>query len=317
MADAEQYEPYGDSREPRVFSNASSFDPELFLSMNECADELLSGQAAGKRSGKYSPLDVAEWIEDCAAAGRAALAQAEGTASNRGSAEYRCAKLDIEIQAGLGEFFGAKFRSGVLFHLYESSKERAALDATIVQYKKARAAWAKLANAASGVYMTDITAGEQPFLRGHWTDRLPRIDKDIASLSTMLGGAATGQISPAVKAAMQAVADRSRRPSIAVKHAVPARFVHGEELPLAIAAPADITAVWLHYRHVDQAENYISMPMERQSSRYVSSIPAAYTQTMFPLEYFFQISMSDGQTWLHPGFQPELTNQPYFVVRSA
>ena len=67
----------------------------------------------------------------------------------------------------------AEVRSGVLFHLYEVTKEQAALEASLSQYKKARAAWAALAEAAKGVYMSDITLGEWPQLRGHWLDRLP------------------------------------------------------------------------------------------------------------------------------------------------
>jgi hypothetical protein len=313
MVEAEGDGPYFDGLQPRVFGNASPFDPALFLSMNEYAEELLEGQP----SGKYNPVEVAQWIEDFATAGRAALAQAEASASGRDSAPYRRMKVDIQIQAGLGEFFGAKFRSGVLFHLYEVTKERAALAASVAQYEKARAAWAALANVGKGVYMTDITAGEQPYLRGHWIDRLPMIDKDIATLSAILSSARTGQASPKVAAAMQIVLGRPQRVPIAVQHAAPAHFKCGEALPLALTAPAAAVNVSLHYRHLDQAENYVSVAMEHQGSEYVVSIPATYTATAFPLEYFFKISTSDGKAGLHPGFAPELTNQPYFVVRSV
>ena len=34
-------------------------------------------------SGKYSPVEVAQWIEDLAEAGRKALAQAEASATGR------------------------------------------------------------------------------------------------------------------------------------------------------------------------------------------------------------------------------------------
>jgi len=56
------------------------------------------------------------------------------------------------------------------------------LEEAVSQYTKARAAWADLANTAKGVYMTDITVGEHPQLRGHWLDRLPAMDRDIAAL---------------------------------------------------------------------------------------------------------------------------------------
>ena len=41
------------------------------------------------------------------------------------------------------------------------------------------------------------------------------------------------------------------------------------------------------------------------------------TQTQFPLEHLFEVSLEGDTAGLHPGFNPELTNQPYFVVRSA
>ena len=46
-----------------MFGNVSPFDPELFSRINDFADELLKGQ----RSAKYSPLEVAQWLEDLAA----------------------------------------------------------------------------------------------------------------------------------------------------------------------------------------------------------------------------------------------------------
>jgi hypothetical protein len=113
------------------------------------------------------------------------------------------------------------------------------------------------------------------------------------------------------------VLGRPRRAAIGVKHAAPARFAHGNALVLTLSAPADIAGVILHYRHVDQAENYATVAMERDGEEFGASIPAEYTQTEFPLEYFFEVHMADGKTALHPAFTKELTNQPYFVVRSA
>ncbi len=48
--------PYSDMSSPKLFGNVGGFDPQLFLSANECADDLVKGQ----HRGKYSPLDVAD-----------------------------------------------------------------------------------------------------------------------------------------------------------------------------------------------------------------------------------------------------------------
>lgn len=155
-----------------MFGNVSPFDPELFSRINAFADELLKGE----RSCKYSPVEVAQWIEDYADSALKHLAQAERRAAGKERPEYRRAASDVAIQADLGRFFAAKFRSGILYRIYEQSGSRAALEESLKQYRAARAAWANLANLAKGVYMPDITVGEHPQLRGHWLDRLPAIE---------------------------------------------------------------------------------------------------------------------------------------------
>ena len=312
MTDAEHYEPYSDSASPRTFGNASPFDPELFLSMNDCAEELLEGKA----SGKYTPIEVAQWIENFAAAGRAALGQADAVVSGRDKPEYRRARIDIEIQASLGRFFGAKFRSGVLYHVYARTKDQAALKAAIEQYEKARSAYAAAANGARGIYLDDITFGEQSFLRGHWADRLPAMDKDIAALSA-LESSSSDDASEKAAAAIKAALGRPLRVPLHAEHSVPGKFEKGRDLRIAITPPADAAVVRLHYRRVDQAEDYVRVDMERQSTGFAAIIPADYTQTEFPLEYYFEVRKGDGTAGLFPGFTPELTNQPYFVVRGS
>lgn len=37
----------------------------------------------------------------------------------------------------------------------------------------------------------------------------------------------------------------------------------------------------------------------------------------YPLMYFFELRAGVGRAWLYPGFEADLSNQPYFVVRQA
>ena len=179
IVDAEHYEPYSDSETPRVFGNASPFDPELFLSMNDCAEELLEGKA----SGKYTPIEVAQWIEDFAADGRGgARRKRDAVGNGSDKPEYRRARVDIEIQASLGEFFGAKFRSGVLYHVYARTKNQTALKAGIEQYQEGalgiRGGRARRTGRLPGrhhVWRTELSCADTG------RDRLPAMDKDIAA----------------------------------------------------------------------------------------------------------------------------------------
>ena len=63
MADLTLPQP-DDTRDPKLFGNVSPFDPQLFQSADECGDNLITGRA----TGKYSPLEVAQWLEDIATA---------------------------------------------------------------------------------------------------------------------------------------------------------------------------------------------------------------------------------------------------------
>ena len=71
----------------------------------------------------------------------------------------------------------------------------------------------------------------------------------------------------------------------------------------------------LYYRHVDQAERFESVEMKLTGSRYTATIPATYTDSQFPLQYYFEVRQSPESATLYPGLGAELTNQPYFVVR--
>src|SRR6185437_10330230 len=79
IVDAKRPQPYPDTPAPKVFGNVSAFDPQLFCSVNECAGGLASGQS----SAKYTPLDVAQWLEDMSTAASRNLAQATARASKK------------------------------------------------------------------------------------------------------------------------------------------------------------------------------------------------------------------------------------------
>ena len=277
---------YSDTPAPKVFGNVTPLDPQLFSRINDFAGELLKGE----RSGKYSPVEVAHWLEDLAATAAA------GT------------DVDVQIQAGLGRFFAAKFRSGVLYHLHERTGDRQALEEALKLYRTARAAWSELANRAKGIYVADITVGEQPWLRGNWLDRLPAIDEDIAALEKRLDTAKASD-HPRLRAAIAEAIGRPRRLTIAVRHTPPARFTPKQALALSVKV--DVGQGRLYYRHVNQAERWESVELVSGAA----SIPAAYTDSPYPLQYYFELRSAADNAWLYPGFAPDLANQPYFVVR--
>ena len=311
LVDAAHPGAYTDTTPPRVFGNASPLDPQLFSRIDEFAGELLTGE----RTGKYSPVEVAQWLEDHADTATRELAAANARAGAKNSAAFRRAVIDIELQAGLGRFFAAKFRSALLYRIFDRTKNRAALDASVQQYRAARAAWAGLADRAKGVYMPDITVGEQRHLRGHWLDRLAAIDADIAAVAAKADAATAAEADAHVAALISEAQSRPQPRTVTCAHKQPARFRRNE--PLAIAATVEGTpsAVTLYYRHVDQAERFESVAMQHANGTHTAAIPAAYTDSRYPLQYYFEVKFA-GHTALYPGFNAAHANQPYFVVRS-
>jgi len=315
IADPNNENPFFDTPSPKVFGNVSPMDPQLFLRINDFAAELLSGE----RSGKYSPIEYAQWLEDYADAAAKHLAQAEALARGKRRPEFRRMAIDVAIQVGLGRFFGAKFRSGVLYALYEQTGDRTALELSLNMYRKARGSWAEFARGARDVYKSDVTVGEMDVQRGHWLDRLPAIDKDIALMVKQLEQIQSSTVAQQdnVRLATLQAMGRPVRPSEVCHHLPPEQFTAGTSLDIELSMEKAIGSVRLFYRHVNHAERFASVEMQRTGKGYRTSIPADYTDSQYPLQYYFELKEQPERAWLYPGFTKDLTNQPYFVVRKA
>ncbi len=302
------YNPYNDTSAPRTFQNASPLDPQMFSRMNEFADELLDGD----RSGKYSPVEVAQWLEDFA---DGALKDLDRAGEAR-SVESRRLAIDVRMQADLGRFFAAKFRGGVLYAIHERTGDRGALEESLKAYKTARAAWVQLIERAKGVYAADLSASDKDSERGQWRDKLPLIDQDIARLEQRLASAGKAS-DPRIAAAIAEVLRRPRRQPAACTHRPPSGFRPKEavEIEIAVEKGRRLASARLYYRHVNQAERYESVEMESRGNVYRATIPGTYTDSPYPLQYYFECKEGPEKAWLYPGFAANLANQPYFVLR--
>src|SRR5215472_14802684 len=312
IVDEKARSPYGDTPTPKTFVNVSPLDPQMFARISDCATEMLNG----KRASKYSPIEVAQWLQELASTASTQLAEAEKRAARQSSAFRRIA-TDVKIQIGLGRFFGAKLRSGMLFAIYQQSRNRNALEESLKVYREAREVWAQFAPGASNVYVADITYGPRPNQRGNWMDRVAAIDADIAAMAKLLESAPDSPTQSAE--ARSAIAEALGRPSRSAercRHRPPDRFVPKQELPIVLSLEtAEPVSGVLNYRHVNQAERYQTVELQAQGSEYRATIPANYTDSPYPLQYYFELRRGPASAWIYPGFTPDLMNQPYFVVR--
>jgi len=111
-----------------------------------------------------------------------------------------------------------------------------------------------------------------------------------------------------LRAAIAEVLARPNRVTMAVRHTPPAHFEPRQ--PLALQAATDARSGRFYYRHVNQAERWESAELREGAA----AIPAAYTDSPYPLQYYFEFHTAPEKAFLYPGFAPDLANQPYFVV---
>jgi hypothetical protein len=294
---------FWDTPSPKLFQNVTALDPQIFSSCSEYAGELL-----GERSGKYSPFEVALWLEKFAAATESGLK----SAGKSKSIDAMRVAIDAEVQMLLGLFFAAKLRGGVYYAIHERAGDRASLEMCINTYRTARGYWAKIVERTRGVYAADLSVSDRFSERGQWSDRLGIIDEDIAALEAKLSTAAAGANTSMLNALVQMVAVRE---PLAFTHTPPTGFAPKQGVALEIAVARKLSSARLHYRHVNQAERWTSVEMELRDNAYRSNIPAEYTDSPYPLQYYFELKEAPDKVWLYPGFDADLTNQPYFVLQ--
>lgn len=314
IVDANVPHPYGDSPSPRRFGTVSPLDPQMFSRIDDFADGLIKGEA----DGKYSPAEVAQWLDQLAV--KADSNRVDVT--NRNSPVFKRFTADVSILAGLGSFFAHKLRAGILYAIYDRTRDATALAEALARYRMARAAWQELSRRGDVVYVHDLTFGPGQFQRGHWSDRLAAIDEDIARMEKRTSAAAPPAVAAMVKRAIQTVLAPPKRPSPPCEHKPPARFRKGDAIVLdlsstRVAAPDRPTGARVQYRHVHQAEAWQVIEMARRTDRWQATIAGDYTKSPYPVQYYFELRDSHSRTWLFPGFEPNLCNPPYFVVRQV
>ncbi|HEX4028051.1 MAG TPA: hypothetical protein VHX18_10550 [Rhizomicrobium sp.] len=293
--------PYTDTPQPRVFANVSPLDPQLFSTIAEHVDDLL----AGRVNAKYSPAEAAAWLD-------AILQSALPHMASLGTLpDPRTRRLveDVWIQLGIAAFFSAKLRAGLYYGLWQKAKSRDAGARAVESYARARDAWAKMAERARGVYAADVSYGEIPQRRGHWSDRLAAIDADLAAMKSVVA-AQPGDDAGA--AFLPAITQPPQRLMTQAHHVPSEHFAPGADLPVVLSGAGD-ASVRLFYRHVNQGERWLSLTMSQEGDSFRAAIPGAYTNSPYPLQYYF-VLQSGTQTALYPGLNITLSSQPYFAV---
>jgi hypothetical protein len=299
----------GDMGEPTSWGRVSPFDPELFAIPDEYVAELLAG-AIGP---KYSPIEVAAWMEDLVDEAESALAELCSTGPD--TPQVRRTVIDLEVLTGLGRHYVERYRAAVDREVAVRRGDPELMRSAVAHAERSREVWLEIIEAVDGVYQDNLEFGAEAAEYGHWRDRLPVMEDDLRALRReleQLEGAAPDGPAPE---------HRGRRSAIPVglRHTAPNGYERGEALTIAVelADAPEVEEVVLHYRHVNQAEKFRTASASVADGRAEAVIDGDYTSSDYSIMYYLELGLRGGERLLYPGFDATLSNQPYLVVQSS
>lgn len=301
---------YRDTPAPRVYGTVSALDPQMFVAINSAVDDMLDG----KSNPRYSPMEVARWLDELTGTIDRDVTQVSG-ASSSSSPVFRRALLDVQILSGLGHFYAQKIRSACFFRVYQRTGDFAVKQQALASYRQSLEAWTAVATIARGKYMDDITYGQVPNMRGCWSDRIPAIAADIDAMERAPALTSGPPVNDkARETVLRQIVSATKRPVLACDHRPEHGFHPGAAATIQVKVPAFVIDVRLVYRHVNQAEYYETVQMNLSGGTYAATIPADYTNSPYALQYYFELQHSPTHATMFPGLGPDLTQRPYFLV---
>lgn len=302
--------PYGaDMDQPTRFGNVSTFDPQLFASPKEFVETIL-----GQDCRKYTPLDVADWLDELATKteGHASLLRTKG---GFGRPAVQRIHVDLQILSGIARFFAEKYRAACWAEAFILTGINEAREEAVEHLRQGCLAWQMLAQVSTAVYQDDISFGIQHYMRGTWKSRLTEIQNEILDVESWReeDGPAPLVQGDEGRPYLQALRNRTRTINRAFPVRFPETFTPGEEIEIEVDAPSGATDLMLHYRHVNQAERWVSAPMTLEGGWRSAKIPADYSRSKFHIQ-FYTTAREGNAVVMSPGLAQSLSNEPYYTI---
>ena len=282
-------------------------DIQQFENVRDAAKRILEGGVTSMRT----PQEMSYWFAHTSAAILRELAEAQKTASPQ-SKEFQATAADLRILAGLARYHSARLLGGVAYNLYKMSGDLAAFDEAIEQEKRAIQAWSDMVEGAGDVYspVTIFLPPGRPWPT-HWKQALGWLNDAYAQLLDERK-AATGN-SGVKHVAVPAFDPTAKFPTATLLPAAPAVVGSPVSVTARVAASNGVQWVRLRYRHLNQQEDYETTEMQLQpgSGLYTGTIPAAFVDPKWNLQYFVEVVDRTGLGRQFPDLDVET---PYVVL---
>jgi hypothetical protein len=314
-----------DNPRPVRFGTIGPLDPVVFSSCQEFAAEWTSRSL----SGRYSPLDVAEWLEQLAIATNAEAATARRLEDLAPLERLRLA--DAEALADLASFFSRAMVAAVGYELFLITRAVAYLDEAIEALENAVQVWKGMSERLAALYIDDLAFGEAREGRGSWADRTAGLERELAALNEARSAAAGGDAGskapgsaggpwptiPGTRFLPGSDARRWPRPAGRCSARRAAGDAGGLEVELVLedSASADaVAAARIFYRPVNQFAEYRAAGMSRApDGSFTAVIPPDALEGPYAIQYFCELEADDGRKARLPGIGPDLTGTPYEI----
>ena len=306
--------PYSyDLKKPSRFGMSTSCDPQLLMSPQELAKSTYNKTGINR----YSPLTMANWLEKFSKNATRYIVKSKKILEEKNPSLKRLL-VDITIQAAIGQFFAEKFRSACFWEYYLLCGSKTAGIKALAKYIKARNQWKIAADISKEIYLPDLTYGPQSWLRGRWDDRLPAIEKDIEKMKKILNlkkFIKNSLYNKTINNNLKIMDSWKYSQKIKVEHRPPRKFKYNQKIIIncSLQSKKNIQG-FLHYRHVNQSIKWEKIKLTKNNEYLSAIIPSIYTKTLFPLQYYFEFE-DKKKSLFSPGFNNNLSNQPYHVIR--
>ena len=154
--------------------------------------------------------------------------------------------------------------------------------------------------------------------RGHWRDRLPELQKDVAKLELMLRDEGADALDEAPEAPFGIRATQGA--PVSYQSDVPETCPAGQDLTVNVQLGEFVKlrgGLQMHYRHMNQLEGYFEVvQMTKTDKGYTAAIKAGYITPEWDLMVYFTGTDPNNNVLVLPGIYHSRYPAPYHVIKT-
>ncbi len=313
---------YNKTFRDRTYQNTEPSDPGLFYRITDYISDWL----ASCLRGKYTPLQVRVWFRSCVSEIRRSLDRTDNYKIASESAEYKATRFDLLMLAELADYHAAKIQAALALSLYQKTNEANLLTVALESMERAKKSWEALSERGRAAYHVplDFAPASGAGRRGHWSDYLPELEKDVSRLRKLLheadppqgqgpGNLFEKELEP------HRIEDMAERYLSSFKADLPKTCTTAEDLVITVnvGEAASLTGdLTMHYRHTNQTEGpFKVLTMKKTKGGYRGGIPGEYIVPEWDLLVYFSAVNNTGHGLIFPGLYHPDYPAPYHIIK--